>query len=75
MHLSDNEADARQADRLNRVTEYTRRKLNNTLLNVAALATPEPPATALDWIAAICVGVGVGVTLYLVAAFAAGRGA
>ncbi|MGA3803735.1 hypothetical protein ACI2VP_05030 [Ralstonia nicotianae] len=29
----------------------------------------------LDWLAAICVGVGVGVTLYLVAAFAAGRGA
>lgn len=41
----------------------------------SSLATPEPPATALDWLAAICVGVGVGVTLYLVAAFAAGRGA
>lgn len=30
---------------------------------------------AIDWIAAICVGVGVGVALYLVAAFAAGHGA
>ncbi|WP_137910702.1 hypothetical protein [Ralstonia sp. 3PA37C10] len=30
---------------------------------------------ALDWLGAICVGIGIGVTLYLVAAFAAGPGA
>lgn len=30
---------------------------------------------ALDWIAAICVGLGTGVALYLVVAFAAGHGA
>ncbi|WP_369952344.1 hypothetical protein [Ralstonia syzygii] len=38
MHLSDNEAAMRQADRENRVTEYTRRKRWNVALNAAALA-------------------------------------
>ena len=37
MHLSDNEAAARQADRENRLTEYMRRKRNNFLLNTAVL--------------------------------------
>ena len=37
MHLSDNEAAARQADRENRVTEYMRRKRCNWALNAAAL--------------------------------------
>ena len=31
--------------------------------------------SALNWLGAICVGIGVGVTLYLVLAFAAGPGA
>lgn len=37
MHLSDNEAAVRQADRENRLTEYARRKRNNLLLQVALL--------------------------------------
>ncbi|WP_171013286.1 hypothetical protein [Ralstonia sp. 3PA37C10] len=32
MHLTDQEAAARQADRENRLTEYARRKRNNLLL-------------------------------------------
>ncbi len=31
--------------------------------------------STLNWLGAICVGIGVGVTLYLVLAFAAGPGA
>lgn len=37
MHLTDQEAAARQADRENRLTEYARRKRNNLLLQVALL--------------------------------------
>lgn len=38
MHLTDNEAAQRAADYENRLRELARRKRNNTLLNVAALA-------------------------------------
>ncbi|MHA6903172.1 hypothetical protein ACKZDW_04165 (plasmid) [Ralstonia syzygii subsp. celebesensis] len=38
MHLSDNDAAQRAADRENRVTEYMRRKRWNVALNAAALA-------------------------------------
>ncbi|MGN8062770.1 hypothetical protein ACTJK4_14020 [Ralstonia sp. 22111] len=39
MHLTDNEAAARQADRENRLMEYARRKLNNVLLLVVMLGS------------------------------------
>lgn len=37
MHLTDNEAAQRAADRENRLTEYMRRKRNNFLLNAGVL--------------------------------------
>ncbi|WKZ84199.1 hypothetical protein N5B55_10415 [Ralstonia pickettii] len=37
MHLTDNEAAQRAADRENRLTEYMRRKRNNFLLNALLL--------------------------------------
>ncbi|WP_431068173.1 hypothetical protein [Ralstonia holmesii] len=37
MHLTDNEAAQRAADRENRLTEYMRRKRNNFVLNASLL--------------------------------------
>lgn len=37
MHITDNEAANRMADRENRITEYTRRKRWNVALNAATL--------------------------------------
>ena len=37
MHLTDNEAAKRAADRENRLTEYMRRKRNNFVLNASLL--------------------------------------
>lgn len=37
MHLTDNEAAVRRADRENRLTKFARRKRNNLLLNAVVL--------------------------------------